>query len=72
MTKKQKYLVSCLLAVLFAGTGLASKTEVTSWISQVQSHKTNQAITDRQDHKELSKINNPRTVPYGQDGVHGT
>ena len=49
MTKKQKYLVSCLLAVLFAGTGLASKTEVTSWISQVQSHKTNQAITDRQD-----------------------
>ncbi|NST06244.1 DNA/RNA non-specific endonuclease [Enterococcus faecalis] len=67
MTKKQKYLVSCLLAVLFASFGVVSKTEVTSWINQVQSHKTDQAITGKQDHKEVSETNNSSTVPYSQD-----
>ncbi|HCT4590644.1 TPA: DNA/RNA non-specific endonuclease [Enterococcus faecalis] len=67
MTKKQKYLVSYLLAVLFASFGLVSKTEVTSWISQVQSHETEQAITGKQDHKEVSKTNNSSTAPYSQD-----
>lgn len=67
MTKKQKYLVSYLLAVLFASFGVVSKTEVTSWISQVQSHETEQAITDKQDHKEVSKKNNSSTAPYSQD-----
>ncbi|WP_433960637.1 DNA/RNA non-specific endonuclease [Enterococcus faecalis] len=67
MTKKQKYLVSYLLAVLFASFGVVSKTEVTSWISQVQSHETEQAITGKQDHKEVSKTNNSSTAPYSQD-----
>ncbi|WP_423778843.1 DNA/RNA non-specific endonuclease [Enterococcus faecalis] len=66
MTKKQKYLVSYLLAVLFASFGVVSKTEVTSWISQVQSHETEQAITGKQDHKEVSKTNNSSTAPYSQ------
>lgn len=67
MTKKQKYLVSYLLAVLFTSFGVVSKTEVTSWISQVQSHETEQAITGKQDHKEVSKTNNSSTAPYSQD-----
>lgn len=67
MTKKQKYLVSCLLAILFASFGVVSKTEVTSWISQVQSHETEQAITGKQDHKEASKTNNSSIAPYSQD-----
>lgn len=67
MTKRQKYLVSCLLAILFASFGVVSKTEVTSWISQVQSHETEQAITGKQDHKEVSKTNNSSTAPYSQD-----
>lgn len=67
MTKKQKYVVSCLLVVLFTGFGVVSKTKGISWIDLFQSHKTNQAITDKQDHKEVSKTKNSSTVPYSQD-----
>lgn len=67
MTKKQKYLVSCLLAVLFACFGVGSKTQGASWINRVQSHKTEQAITGKQDHKEVSQTNNSSTAPYSQD-----
>ena len=67
MTKKQKYLVSYLLAVLFASFGVVSKTQGASWINQVQSHETEQAITGKQDHKEVSKTNNSSIAPYSQD-----
>lgn len=67
MTKKQKYLVSYLLAVLFASFGVVSKTQGASWINQVKSHETEQAITGKQDHKEVSKTNNSSTAPYSQD-----
>ena len=67
MTKRQKYLVSCLLAILFACFGVGIKTQGASWINRVQSHKTEQAITGKQDHKEVSKTNNSSTAPYSQD-----
>ena len=56
-----------MLAILFACFGVGIKTQGASWINRVQSHKTEQAITGKQDHKEVSKTNNSSTAPYSQD-----